>query len=580
MLASVAALTVVVGAGAARAATVTSTTSSTTTTLAPLTPSAPSGMTVAPVLIHRMNLRWSAPSTTVAITGYQYRVSQTADGGITWGAYSAPVDLGTVAGRRAVPCLAAEHAKGGCRYVVIALSSSGPGPASSPVSSLWHAPSAPRNPAVIGYRGSRVAYVQWSAPSSTGGLPQTDLLAQVSTDGGATWSSATTSLQPALTTSAFVMPTGCDTTLDCRVRLIAVNGAGRSAASVAVAPAWRTASSTLGIATGTPYVVPGLDETGYWNRVAATGVGWARLDCSPQSYATITTCDARIAQARRVGLRVILTMAYRPALVTGPFPATEQQQWAVWAGQTAGHLQATYPGTVAALEIWNEPNNAGWWTNADPVTYHAFLARVSFAIRSSTTNIPILIGGLSPGGVNGPATATTDVTNAATFMARIYAAGGRGLFDAVGIHPHDTFSSTTNVGPPTAGWSSGYRATHWVRQVMDANGDAAKRIWATEAGTASCLPYGGYKLTDSQRSARLQTDVKDWTKGLHDPATGATIGVGTTSDWNTGPFMVFKMYKAHDGAGFGLTYSSPQCGKAQWYESAPSVMLRRLTASN
>jgi hypothetical protein len=172
MLASVAALTVVVGAGAARAATVTSTTSSTTTTLAPLTPSAPSGMTVAPVLIHRMNLRWSAPSTTVAITGYQYRVSQTADGGITWGAYSAPVDLGTVAGRRAVPCLAAEHAKGGCRYVVIALSSSGPGPASSPVSSLWHAPSAPRNPAVIGYRGSRVAYVSWSAPASTGGLPR------------------------------------------------------------------------------------------------------------------------------------------------------------------------------------------------------------------------------------------------------------------------------------------------------------------------------------------------------------------------------------------------------------------------
>ena len=35
-----------------------------------------------------------------------------------------------------------------------------------------------------------------------------------------------------------------------------------------------------------------------------------------------------------------------------------------------------------------------------------------------------------------------------------------------------------------------------------------------------------------------------------------------------------------DGAGFGLTYSDAQCGKAQWYESAPSVMLRRLAASN
>jgi len=580
-LAAAAGLTLAVGSGAARAATVTttSTTSTTTTTASSALPSAPAGMTVNPVLIHRMSLKWSAPTTSVVITGYQYRVSQTADGGITWGAYSAPADLGTVAGRRAVPCLAVATAKGGCRYVVVALSASGPGPASSPVSSLWHPPSAPRAPVVTAYRGSRVAHVQWAVPASTGGLPQTDLLAQVSTDGGTTWPSATTSLLPALTTSAFVLPAGCDTTLDCRVRLFATNGAGRSPASVAVAPAWRAASTRLGIATGTPYVVPGLDETGYWNRVAATGVGWARMDCSPLSYTTFSTCDARVAQARRVGLRVVLTMAYRPPGIGGTFTAAEQQQWATWAAQTAGRLVAANPGTVGAFEIWNEPNNRGFWTDADPATYTAFLARASFAIRSVTT-VPIVLGGLSPGGVNGPATATPDVTNGATFLARVYAAGGRGLFDAVGVHPHDTFSTRTNVGPPNAGWSSGYRATHWLRQVMDANGDAAKRIWATEAGTASCLSYGGYKLSDSQRATRLQSDVTDWFRGLHDPATGATIGTGTASDWNTGPFMVFKMYKAHDGAGFGLTYSSAQCGRAQWYESAPSVMLRRIALTN
>ena len=76
-------------------------------------------------------------------------------------------------------------------------------------------------------------------------------------------------------------------------------------------------------------------------------------------------------------------------------------------------------------------------------------------------------------------------------------------FEAVGIHPHDTYSTTTNVGPPAAGWSSGFRATHWVRQVMDANGDTAKRIWATEAGTASCQSYGGYKLSDAQRATQI-----------------------------------------------------------------------------
>lgn len=567
-------LTATVGPAAAHAATVTTT----TTAAAAGLPSAPSAMTVTPVLINRMNLKWSAPTTSVAITGYQYRVSQTADAGATWSAYSAPADLGTVAGRRAVPCLAVATARGGCRYVVIAMSSSGPGPASSPVSSLWRPPSAPRAPVVTAYRGSRVAHVQWGAPSSTGGLPQTDLLAQVSTDGGVTWPSTTTSLLPALTTSALVLPAGCDTTLSCRVRLLAANGAGRSPASVVVAPTWRNASANLGIATGTPYVVPGLDETGYWNRVAATGVGWARMDCSPSSYTTITNCDARVAQARRVGLRVVLTMTYRPSGSSGAFTAAEQQQWATWAGQTAGRLVAANPGTIGGFEIWNEPNNEQFWSGVDPANYTALLARASFAIRSATT-VPIILGGLSPGGVNGPAAATTDTENPATFLAWVYAAGGRGLFDAVGMHPHDTHSTTSNAGPPTVVWSSAFRATHWVRQVMNANGDSAKRIWATEAGTASCLPYGGYKLTDTQRATRLQGDVTDWFRGVHDPATGATVGTATASDWNTGPYMVFKMYKAHDGAGFGLTYASPQCGRAQWYESAPSVMLRRIAAT-
>lgn len=566
----------VVGGGAARAATVTTTT---TTTRAPSVPSAPAGMSVTPVLVHRMNLKWSAPSTSVAITGYQYRVSQTADGGATWGAYSAPIDLSTTAGRRTVPCLAVATARGGCRYVVIALSASGPGPASSPVSALWRAPSAPRNPVVTAYRGSRVAHVQWAVPTATGGLPQTDLLAQVSTDGGTSWPTATTSLLPALTSSAFVLPAGCDTTLDCRVRLFSVNGAGRSVPSTAATPAWRSAAANLGIATGTPYVVPGLDEAGYWNRLAATGVGWARFDCSPSSYTSYSGCDARVAQARRVGLKVILTMTYRPYSVSGAFTVTEQQQWATWAGQVAGRVTAANPGTVAAFEVWNEPNNPQFWPGVDPGAYTAFLGRATFALRAATS-VPIILGGLSPGGVNGPATATTDVENPATFLARVYAAGGRGLFDAVGMHPHDTHSSTSNAGPPTVGWSSAFRATHWVRQVMNANGDSTKRIWATEAGTASCTPYGGYKLTDTQRASRLQGDVNDWFRGLHDPATGATIGTGAASDWNTGPYMVFKMYKAHDGAGFGMTYSSPQCGKAQWFEAAPSVMLRRIAATN
>lgn len=547
------------------------------TDAATLLPSAPIGASVVPATVGRMALAWHAPIGSVAVTGYQYRSASTSNAGSTWSGYASPAALSAASRRQVVPCGAPLSAGGGCRFVLSALSASGVGAWSAPVSALWAPPSPPRSPIVVGRRGAHVASVTWKTPTVLGGVPLNDTLAQVSSDSGATWSPKVESLAPSHTTSAFVLPASCETNVECRVRLYSANAVGRSVPTLPVLIHWRAISSEIGIATGTPYVPVGMTAPQFWNRVAATGVGWARIDCSPLSYTNYANCDNRVAEARRVGLRLVLTFTYRPPNSPDLFSTSEHQQWAVWAGEVAARLTIAYPGTIGAFEIWNEPNNAAFWSPVDPIAYADLLARTAPAIRMRSA-VPILTGGLSPGGVNGGSTATTDPRNPATWLAAIYSAGAREHFDAVGHHPYDTYSNVANQGPPRVAWSSGYRAAHWLRVVMNANGDSAKRIWATEAGTASCTGYSGGKFSEGLRATRLRDDIADWTRGKHDPWTGESIGLGAKSDWNTGPFMVFKMYKQYDAPGLGLSFAASQCGRPAWFEPAPVAMLKTLTA--
>lgn len=544
---------------------------------ATLLPPAPTNVSAAPSTVGRMTLVWRPPVTTIALTGYQYRSATTTNSGASWSGYSASVPLTSSTGRQAVPCAATPTAGGGCRYQVAALSSNGAGAWSLPGSALWAPPSAPRTPSVVGRLGAHVANVVWKLPLLTGGVPISDILAQVSSDAGATWSSKIESLYPAYISSAFVLPQGCETNSECRVRLYAANAVGRSTPTSPMQVEWRSGSADIGVSTGTPYVPTGMTETQFWNRVAATGSGWARVDCSPSSYTNYTNCDNRVSEIRRVGMRAILTLTYRPSNSPDVFTTSEHQQWAVWAGEVAARLTLNNPGTIGAFEIWNEPNNPLFWSPVDPVAYADLLARSAFAIRARSA-VPILTGGLSPGGTNGASGSTSDPRNPATWLAAVYAAGGRSTFDAVAAHPYDSVSKVANQGPPLVTWSSGFRSTHWLRVVMDAHGDSAKRIWGTEAGTPSCTSYSGGKLSEGARAVRLRDDIADWRRGLHNPWSGETIDFGLKSDWNTGPFMVFKMYKQYDAPGLGLSFASSQCGRPAWYEPAPVAMLRSLTS--
>jgi hypothetical protein len=156
---------------------------------------------------------------------------------------------------------------------------------------------------------------------------------------------------------------------------------------------------------------------------------------------------------------------------------------------------------VQAIEVWNEQNLWYEWGHEplDPGRYVDLLCRAYSAIKAADPSMTVVSGALTPTGLNDGSTAIDDLT----YLQRMYAAGAKRCFDAVGAHP----SGYNNPPDAKFGYSNPaeprfknhpsffFRDTmERYRAVMVANGDSGKRIWPTEFGWAATPnPVGGYE---------------------------------------------------------------------------------------
>ncbi len=152
-------------------------------------------------------------------------------------------------------------------------------------------------------------------------------------------------------------------------------------------------------------------------------------------------------------------------------------------GDFVAQVAARYRGRIAAYIIWNEPNLAREWGNRppDPAAYIALLETAAARIRTIDPNARIVSAGLAPTNENS-ATAMDD----RAFQRALYAAGARGAFDILAAHPY----AFTNPPDDPRGAHAGlnFRRVQDLRDVMVANGDAAKPIWITEFGYTTDTP--------------------------------------------------------------------------------------------
>ena len=336
----------------------------------------------------------------------------------------------------------------------------------------------------------------------------------------------------------------------------------------------------LGISPGSPdvYLADGLTNATYMAKIAELGMKWVRLDAN--LYKSTNFIDNAISEAKKNNLKVLATFTYGDT--SNPQALADKVTAYVTHWNSLGLL-----GSVGAYEIWNEPNNTGDPNIPfeDPVALAGFMKKAYPILKFSSPSLPVVAGGYAPGGGNAPC-CNGNLANPADYLDALYKANGNksdGIFDAAAIHPYSSSEY------PIAGVNnkSGWRNTQYLRNVMNFYGDADKQIWGTEAGWHSCASYGSSStpFTEAQRSTRFKNDMKDWFYGLHN-LDGSPKGEFNASggDWNTGPFIIYKLYKAGDSGSnmLGLIYTpSLRCdGLPSWYEPPIINDIKFFSAAN
>ncbi|HEY7960597.1 MAG TPA: hypothetical protein VID29_01635 [Solirubrobacteraceae bacterium] len=211
-------------------------------------------------------------------------------------------------------------------------------------------------------------------------------------------------------------------------------------------------------------------------KIVRTEIPWSVLEpragrIDPHALAFV---DRLATDAAADGIGVVMTVDSTPcwassapaALLRSCAPARSGEANA-WPPREPGayasfvaYLAGRYGDQLAAIEVWNEPDQANQHYFAGPEKpqrYAAILRAAYPAIKQADPAVQVLGGSLV--GSNG------------VFLRALYAAGIKGFYDGLSVHFYNLVLGSL-------------RATH---EVQLANGDA-KPIWLDEFGWSSCWP--------------------------------------------------------------------------------------------
>lgn len=242
------------------------------------------------------------------------------------------------------------------------------------------------------------------------------------------------------------------------------------------------------------------------------GVGWIRIDVSwanvqPQDAAHYnwSALDRVITAAQAHGMHVLATLSYTPpwartagCLASQKCAPTSDTAFAAFAAAASKQFA---PEGVHAWEIWNEPNNVGFWQPApSPVAYTSLLRASYVAIKQIDPAAVVISGGL------GPLDSKPSSIDQLTFLAGVYANGGKQYMDAVGYHPY-SYPAPPSYVANWSGWSTMSSLQTSVRSIMTANNDSAKQVWITEFGAPTNGP--GAQATSSNYNFKAHPNHVD-----------------------------------------------------------------------
>ncbi len=211
--------------------------------------------------------------------------------------------------------------------------------------------------------------------------------------------------------------------------------------------------------------------------VVRAEVPWSVLEPRAQGSidpAALAQTDRLVNDAAAAGIRVIATVDSTPcwdstapaALLRSCTPARSTQANA-WPprdpapyGAITAFLAQRYGPKLAAIEVWNEPDQANqdYLAGPEKPQHYAAILRAAYpAIKQANPAVSVLAGSLV--GSTGP------------FLRALYAAGIKGYYDGLSVHFYNLVLGSLRS----------------IREVQVANGDV-KPLWLDEFGWSSCWP--------------------------------------------------------------------------------------------
>ncbi len=235
-------------------------------------------------------------------------------------------------------------------------------------------------------------------------------------------------------------------------------------------------------------------------------VDWARAEPEPGRYEW-RDVDNTVREAERAGLKLLLRVHNAPAWARPPnSPPNTPPDDPQALGEFMRALAARYQGRVHAYEIWNEPNLAFEWGGKwpEPARYAEMVRVASAAVRATDEKALVVAGALAVTG-EGSEAAIGDLD----YLRAFYAAGARGTFDALSVHPYG-FGRPPDMSPEEG---LGLRRAEEHRQVMVQAGDADTPIWFTELGWALEAP--GWDLGEHEYGALpAEVQARYWAEAV------------------------------------------------------------------
>ena len=258
-------------------------------------------------------------------------------------------------------------------------------------------------------------------------------------------------------------------------------------------------------------------------------IPWAGVQQTASTY-DWSMVDPMVDDAVAQGMSVLATLNSTPAWAVPPGePAIRGRPASAESfGSFAAAVAQHFKGRVAAYEIWNEPNAAGFYApTPDPAQFVDLLKAAYPAVKQADPSAVVVTGGLGPIIDFAPI-----AMDAVKFVRAMYAAGAKPYFDAIGYHPYQYTMKFSEGGYHP---DSPINQLMAIRALMLANGDGGKKVWATEYGEPSSvageadqaeylddmlgkwrlLPYAGPVYVYTMRDRDSASPLADDTLGMY-----------------------------------------------------------------